>query len=110
VGEVDGLGVDAERCKRWIPAPPRGACSRYLSGAAEPRIFTFPSSSAGPGANPDYRRGRRSAPEWSVERIAAVEAPDRSGAAPELAGSKLAAPEQGSSGRPTKKSQVHTKM
>jgi hypothetical protein len=26
---------------------PRGAYSRYLSGAAEPRTFTFPSSPAG---------------------------------------------------------------
>jgi hypothetical protein len=33
--------------RRWISAPPRGACSHYLSGAAEPRMFMFPSSLAG---------------------------------------------------------------
>jgi hypothetical protein len=35
------------RRRWWILAPPRGACSRYLSGAEEPRTFTFPSSPAG---------------------------------------------------------------
>jgi hypothetical protein len=33
--------------KRWILARPCGVCSRYLSGAAEPRTFTFPSLPAG---------------------------------------------------------------
>jgi hypothetical protein len=51
-----------------------------------------------------------SAPEWSGERSAAVKAADRSGAASELAGSKCAAPEQGSSSLPVKKSRVHSKM
>jgi hypothetical protein len=37
------------RVRRWrrIPVPLRGACSHCLSGAAEPRMFTFPSSLAG---------------------------------------------------------------
>jgi hypothetical protein len=40
----------------------------------------------------------------------AVEAADRSGVAPELTGSKRAAPEQGSSDHPAKKSRVRSKM
>jgi hypothetical protein len=51
-----------------------------------------------------------SAPEQSGECIAAVEVADRSGAVPELAGSKRATPEQGSSGRLAKKSWVCSKM
>jgi hypothetical protein len=35
------------RRRRWPPAPPRDACSHCLSGAVEPRMFTFPSSLAG---------------------------------------------------------------
>jgi hypothetical protein len=50
-----------------------------------------------------------SAPEHVGERAAAA-AGDQSGAAPESAGSKRTAPEQGSSGRPVKKSQVRSKM
>jgi hypothetical protein len=34
------------RRSRWIPTPPRDACSRYLSRAAEPWTFMFPSSLA----------------------------------------------------------------
>jgi hypothetical protein len=60
-----------------------------------------------------------SAPEQSVERVAAVEAAVWSGAAPKSVGSKRAAPEQGSkhaapkqgsSGRPAKKPWVRSKM
>jgi hypothetical protein len=46
----------------------------------------------------------------SGERVAAVEVAVWSGAAPELAGSKRAAAEQGSSVRPVKKSRVRSKM
>jgi hypothetical protein len=53
---------------------------------------------------------RGSAPEQLVERNAAGKAADRSGEAPESVGSKRAAPEQGSAGRPTKKSRVRSKM
>jgi hypothetical protein len=41
--------------RRWIPAPPRVACNRYLSGAAEPQKFTFPSSLAGSKDQPRLR-------------------------------------------------------
>jgi hypothetical protein len=44
------------------------------------------------------------------ERSAAIEAADRIGAAPELAGDKRTAPEQGSSCRLVKKSRVRSKM
>jgi hypothetical protein len=40
------------RYRRWIPASLRGVCSRYLSGVAEPRMFTFPSSPAGAKVQP----------------------------------------------------------
>jgi hypothetical protein len=33
--------------RRWTPAPPRGACSHYLSWVAEPQMFISPSSLAG---------------------------------------------------------------
>jgi hypothetical protein len=48
----------------------------------------------------------RTAPEQQGDRNAAVEAVDRSGAAPESVGIKRATPEQGSSGRPVKMSRV----
>jgi hypothetical protein len=64
----------------------------------------------GQGPTPAVAEADRSAPERSGERVSAVEAADRSGATPELAGSKCAAPEQGSSGRPAKKSRVRSKM
>jgi hypothetical protein len=50
------------------------------------------------------------ASERAGERVAVVEAVGRSGAAPELAGSKRTAPEQGSLDRPVKKARVHSKM
>jgi hypothetical protein len=51
-----------------------------------------------------------SAPEHAGERVVVVEAADRSGTTPELAGSKRAAPEKGSSSRPVKKARVCSKM
>jgi hypothetical protein len=59
------------------------------------------------------------APERAGEHVAAVEAADRSGAAPELVGSrraaleqgsKRAAPKQGLSAPPVKKPRVRSKM
>jgi hypothetical protein len=48
VGEVDRLGVETERAagSGFRRCPP-GACSRYLYGAEEPRMFMFPSLLAG---------------------------------------------------------------
>jgi hypothetical protein len=51
-----------------------------------------------------------SAPEQPGERSTAIEVASRSGVAPELVGSKHTTPEQGSSGRPVKKSRVRSKM
>jgi hypothetical protein len=78
--------------------------------------------------NPVVAEAGGLAPERAGERVAAVEATDRSGAAPESASSKRAspkqgskhaapeqgpkhaAPEKGSSGRPAKKPRVRSKM
>jgi hypothetical protein len=38
---------DRARRRQWIPTLPPGACSRYLYGAEEPRMFMFPSLLAG---------------------------------------------------------------
>jgi hypothetical protein len=51
-GEVDGLCRRRARRRQWIPVPLRGACSRYLSRAAEPWTFTCPSSPAGAKVQP----------------------------------------------------------
>jgi hypothetical protein len=59
---------------------------------------------------PTVAKAGGSAPEREGEHVVAVEAAVRSGAAPELAGSKRAAPEQGLVGRPVKKAQLHSKM
>jgi hypothetical protein len=64
----------------------------------------------GQGSIPATTEAGGSAPEQLGERSTTVEAADRSGAAPELAGSKRAAPKQGSSGCPMKKSRVRSKM
>jgi hypothetical protein len=64
--------------RRWIPAPPHGACSHYLSGAVEPRMFMFPSSLAGardqprlwrrPEDQPPSGRGSAAPPSrWRIE-------------------------------------------
>jgi hypothetical protein len=108
------------RRKRWSQALPRSACSRCLSEAAEPRTFLCPSSLAGATVQPrPSQRLGGSDPEQAGERVAVVEAVDRSGASLELVGSKHAAPEQGSkrvapeqglSGRPVKKPWVRSKM
>jgi hypothetical protein len=74
-------------------------------------MSTCPSSAAGATVQPQLsRRPGGSAPEHAGERAVVVEAVDRSRAAPELAGSKRTAPEQGQSGRPMKKAQVRSKM
>jgi hypothetical protein len=96
--------------RRWIPMPPRGACSRYFSGVAEPRTFTCPLSPAGakvqprpsqrPEGQPPSGRGNALPPlrrEIRVQQPPTWRAP-------------RATPEQGSSGRPAKKSWVRSKM
>jgi hypothetical protein len=92
VSEVDTLSVDTEHASEG------GFRHRHASpaivtypGQRSPRSSRFPRRWRGPRTNP----GCGSAPERSGERITAVEAADRSRAAPELAGLKRAAPEKG---------------
>jgi hypothetical protein len=110
-GEDVRLGVDAERAAgsgfRCRPAAP--AIVTYL-GRLSPRRSRVPYHRRGPMSNPGRRRGRGDSPRAGGERVAAVEAADRSGVAPELAGSKRVAPEQGLLGRPVKKPRVRSKM
>jgi hypothetical protein len=118
--EVDGLGVDTERATGggvWRrPAAP--AVVTY-PGRQSPGRRCFPRHRWGPRTNPSRRRVGVSAPERTGEHVAAVEAADRSGVAPESAGSKRTTPEQGlkcvapepgSSDRPAKKPWVRSKM
>jgi hypothetical protein len=48
--------------RQWSLAPPRGACSRYLTGAAEPRTSMFPRRRWGQRTNSSHCRGRRVSP------------------------------------------------
>jgi hypothetical protein len=64
----------------------------------------------GQNPTPAVVEARVSAPERAGERVATVEAADRSGAPPELAGSKRTALEQGSSNHPEKKAWMCSKM
>jgi hypothetical protein len=84
--------------------------SLLIRGGGAPDVHVSLVPDGGQGPTPAVAEAEGSAPERSGECIAAVEAADRSGAAPELAGFKRAAPEQGSSSRPTKKSRVRSKM
>jgi hypothetical protein len=83
--------------------------SLLIRGGGALDVYVSLVAGGGQGPTPAVAEAEGSAPERSGERIASVEAADRRGAAPELAGSKRAAPEQGLSGRPTKKSRVHSK-
>jgi hypothetical protein len=89
---------------------PRRLRSLLIRGGGTPDVHVSLITGGGQGPTPTIAEAGGSAHERTGERIAAVEVADRSGVAPELAGSKHAAPEQGSSGRPTKKSRVRSKM
>jgi hypothetical protein len=96
-----GRGRQARCCRRVrrrrrIPTPP----------------WTCKFSSPQVGAKDRPRPWRRSEgqPPSSRQRNATVRAAGRSGVAPKSVGTKRAAPEQGLSGRPVKKSRVHSKM
>jgi hypothetical protein len=91
------------------PAP-RRLQSLIIRGGGAPDVQVSLAAGGGQGPTPAAAEVIRSALEQPGERSAAVEAADRSGAAPESVGTKHAAPEQGSSGRPVKKSRVRSKM
>jgi hypothetical protein len=84
--------------------------SLLIWGGGAPDVHISLVAGGGQGPTQVVAEVGRSAPERTGECIVPVEAADRSGAAPELAGSKRAALEQGSSGRPAKKSPMHSKM
>jgi hypothetical protein len=79
-------------------------------GRQSPGCSRVPRHRRGPQSNPAVAEAVGSAPEHAGERVVVVEAADRSGTTPELAGSKRAAPEKGSSSRPVKKARVCSKM
>jgi hypothetical protein len=98
-----------------MPSAPQAEDSGFVSrrlqsllirGDGAPDVHV--SLGGGQGPAPAVAVAGGLAHEHLGERIAAVDAADRSGAAPKLAGSKRAAPEQGSSGRPAKKSRVRS--
>jgi hypothetical protein len=91
-------------------AAPRRLQSLLTWGGGAPNVHDSLVAGEGQGPTPTIVEAGGSAPEQTGECVVAVEAADRSGADPELAGSKQAAPEQGSSGRPAKKSRVRSKM
>jgi hypothetical protein len=119
-GKVVGLGIDAERTAGggvWR-RPPR-LQSLLIQGGGAPDVHVSLIVGGGQGPTSVVAGVGDSAPERAGERVAAVEAVDQSGAAPESAGLKRAAPEQGlkrgapeqdSSDRPVKKPRVHSKM
>jgi hypothetical protein len=91
-------------------AAPRRLQSLLIQGGRALDVHVSLITGGGQGPTPTIAEVGGSAPVRSGERVVAVEAAVWSGAAPELAGSKRAAAEQGSSGRPMKKSRVGSKM
>jgi hypothetical protein len=74
-------------------ASPRGLQSLLIRGGGAPDVHVSLVAGGGHGPIPAVAEVGGSAPERARERVAAVEVADRSGATPELAGSKRAAPE-----------------
>jgi hypothetical protein len=91
-------------------APLRRLQSLLIQGGGALDVHVSLVAGGGQGSTAAAAEVGGSAPEQLGESSAAVKVVDRSGAALELVGSKRAAPEQGSSGRPAKKSQVRSKM
>jgi hypothetical protein len=100
-------------------AAPRRLQSLLIRGGGAPDVHVSLVVGGGQGPTPAVAGGEGSAPKRTGERVAAVEAADRSGAAPESVGLKRvapeqglkrAAPEQGSSDRLVKKPWVRSKM
>jgi hypothetical protein len=100
-------------------AAPQRLQSLLIRGGRAPDVPVSLVAGGGHGPTPAVAEAGGSDPEQAGERVAVVEAVDRSGASLELVGSKHAAPEQGSkrvapeqglSGRPVKKPWVRSKM
>jgi hypothetical protein len=93
--------------------------SLLIWGGGAPDVHVSLVAGGGQGPTPTITGTRGSAPERTGERVAAVEVVDRTGAAPESAGPKRVAPEQGSkrvapeqglSNHPVKKPRASSKM
>jgi hypothetical protein len=91
-------------------AAPRRLQLLLIQGGGAPDVHVSLVAGGGQGPTPSVTEARGSAPEQAGERVAAVEAADRSGAAPESLGSKHVTPEKGLSDRPVKKPRVRSKM
>jgi hypothetical protein len=91
-------------------AAPRRLQSLLIQGGGAPDVHVSLVAGGGHDLTLAVAEAGESALEQEGKRVAAVEAAVRSGAAPELAGSKRAAPEQGTVGRPVKKARVRSKM
>jgi hypothetical protein len=110
-GEVVGLGVDAKRAAGggvWCCPWRLQSLLIWVGGAPDVHVSLVAGGRQGP--TPAITGIGGTAPERTEERVAAVEAADRSRAAPESVGPKPAAPEQGLSDRLVKKPQVRSKM
>jgi hypothetical protein len=84
-------------------ATPRRLQSLLIQGSGAPDVHVSLVAGGGHDPSPAVAEAREPAPERAGVRVATVEVVDRSGTAPEVAGSKRTAPEQGSSGRLVKK-------
>jgi hypothetical protein len=84
--------------------------SLIIRGGGAPNVQVSLAVGKGQGLTTAVAEVGRSAPEQPGEHSAVVEVASRSGASPELVGTKCAAPERGSSGRPVNKSRVRSKM
>jgi hypothetical protein len=89
---------------------PRRLQSLFIRGGGAPDVHVSLIAGGGQRSTLVVMAVGRSAPKQSGERSVVVEAEGRSVAAPESVGTKRAAPEQGSSGGPVKKSRVRSKM
>jgi hypothetical protein len=79
-------------------------------GRRSPKRSSFPRRRRGPRAILCHGGGRKDIPRAAGEQSAAVEAVGRSDGALVSVGTKRAAPEQGSSDRPVKRSRVRSKL
>jgi hypothetical protein len=111
MGEINRLGIDTERDAggRFRRHPATPSVIDY-PGRRGPGRTSFPPAGGGQGYTPTMAEVGRTAPEQLGERSTATWAAGRSGVAPESVGTKRAAPEEGSLGRPVKRSQVRSKM
>jgi hypothetical protein len=100
-------------------AAPRSLQSLLIQGGGAPDVHMSLVAGVGQGPAPITAEAGGIAPERMGESVAATEAAGRSGAVPETAclrcaapeqGSKHTAPEQGPSDRPMKKARVRSKM